>query len=141
MDNDNAMMMKLLLQDEANVAAGQEQHIMVLTTLLHYGELLNIVPRRGGSGVRKEPNKDHHRQASALFLDFDYFVDTATSSPKEFWHHFRMSKELFMWIVFGIIEYDDYFMCKKDSTKLWGFSSVHRCPTVHCQWSSSRYII
>jgi hypothetical protein len=29
-----------------------------------------------------------------------------------------------MRIVFGVREYDDYFMCKKDYTRLWGFSSV-----------------
>jgi hypothetical protein len=31
-----------------------------------------------------------------------------------------MNKELFMKIVFSVLEYDDYFMCKKNYTGLWG---------------------
>jgi hypothetical protein len=38
-----------------------------------------------------------------------------------------MNKDLFMRIVFGVREYVDYFMCKKDYIGLWGFSSVHKC--------------
>jgi hypothetical protein len=33
-----------------------------------------------------------------------------------------MIKELFMKFVFGVREYDTYFMCKKDCTVLWRFS-------------------
>ena len=57
-------------------------------------------------------------------LDTDYFADAATHMPKDFRRRFRMNKELFMKIVFGVREYDDYFMCKKDCTGLWDFSSV-----------------
>jgi hypothetical protein len=35
-----------------------------------------------------------------------------------------MNKDLFMKIVFGVREYGDYFMCNKDCTDLWGFSSI-----------------
>jgi hypothetical protein len=38
-----------------------------------------------------------------------------------------------MKIVFGIREYDDYFMCKQDCTNLWGFTSIHKCTlAMHC---------
>jgi hypothetical protein len=32
-----------------------------------------------------------------------------------------------MCIVFGIKEYDDYFMYKKDCTRLWEVSSIQKC--------------
>jgi hypothetical protein len=68
-------------------------------------------------------------------LDSDYFADDAANTPKEFWCHFQTNKELLK-IVFGVQEYDDYFMCKKDCTSflkkkdcigLWGFSLVQKC--------------
>jgi hypothetical protein len=38
-----------------------------------------------------------------------------------------MNKEMFMKIVFGMREYDDYYMCKPDCTRLYGFSSIQKC--------------
>jgi hypothetical protein len=58
--------------------------------------------------------------SGALLPDSDYFVDNTTNSSKEFRCCFTINKELFMQIVFGVGEYDDYFMCKKDCTRLWG---------------------
>jgi hypothetical protein len=34
---------------------------------------------------------------------------------------------MFMKFVFGVREYDDYFMCKTDCTGLYGFSSIQKC--------------
>jgi hypothetical protein len=87
----------------------------------------NAVPRQGGSVRGKAPNKDRSRNASALLLYSDYFADNAINTPKEFRRHFRMNKELFMKIVQGVREYDDYFKYKKDYTRKWGFTSVQKC--------------
>jgi hypothetical protein len=38
-----------------------------------------------------------------------------------------MNKELFIKIVQGLREYDNYFKYKKDCTKKWGFMSVQKC--------------
>jgi hypothetical protein len=38
-----------------------------------------------------------------------------------------MNNELFMKIVQGVREYDDYFKYKKDCTRKWGFTSVQKC--------------
>jgi hypothetical protein len=38
-----------------------------------------------------------------------------------------MKKEVFMQLAYGIREYDDYFMCKKDCTGMIGFSFVQKC--------------
>ena len=62
-----------------------------------------------------------------MLLDADYFNDDATHSPKEFRRRFRMNKELFLKIVHGVREYDNYFMAKQDCTGLWGFTSIQKC--------------
>ncbi|KAK1698194.1 hypothetical protein QYE76_014891 [Lolium multiflorum] len=62
-----------------------------------------------------------------MLFDADYFNDDATHSPKEFQRRFRMNKDLFMKIVYGAREYDDYFMAKQDCTVLWGFTSIQKC--------------
>jgi hypothetical protein len=117
------MMMEPLMQDEA-AAVDQEQRMMILTALLRYQEQLATIPCWVGLRVGKAKNKNHHRLAGALFLDSDYFADDAENTPKKFPCRFQMNKELFMKIVFGVREYDHYFMCKPDCTGLWGFSSV-----------------
>jgi hypothetical protein len=86
----------------------------------------NTVPRRGGSVPGKAPNKNRSRDAGALLLYSNYFADNAINTPKEFRWRFRMNKKLFMKIVQGVIEYDDYFKYKKVCTRKWGFTSVQK---------------
>jgi hypothetical protein len=38
-----------------------------------------------------------------------------------------MNKDLFMKIVQGVREYDDYFKYKKNCTEKWGFTLVQKC--------------
>ncbi|KAK1694446.1 hypothetical protein QYE76_011143 [Lolium multiflorum] len=91
------------------------------------------VPRCGGSKLGKRRNINWHCQAGEMVLDADYFNDDATHSPKEFRRRFRMKKDLFMKIVYGVREYDDYFMAKQDCTGLWGFTSIQKCTAaMHC---------
>jgi hypothetical protein len=90
MDDDNEMMMELLMQDEA--PANQEHRLMVLTA----------IPRQGGLRVGKAKNNNRHRLAGALLLDSDYFADEVANNPTEFGRRFRMNKELFMKIMFGV---------------------------------------
>jgi hypothetical protein len=60
-------------------------------------------------------------------LDLDYFVGDAANTPKEFRHRFQMNKKMFMKIVFSVREYNEYFICKPDCTRLYGFSSIQKC--------------
>jgi hypothetical protein len=76
----------------------------------------NVVPRRGGWVPGKAPNKNRQRDAGAVMLYSDYFADNAINTPNEFHLRFRMNKDLFMKIVQGVREYDDYFKYKKDCT-------------------------
>ncbi|XP_051190434.1 uncharacterized protein [Lolium perenne] len=85
------------------------------------------VPRRSDSKPGKRRNINRHHQAGAMLLDADYFNNDVTHSLKEFRRRFRMNKELFLKIVYGVLEYDDYFMAKQDCTGLWGFTSIQKC--------------
>jgi hypothetical protein len=60
----------------------------------------------------------------SMMLEADYFADNPTHTHEDFWRRFRMNKELFMRIVYGVREYDDYFKCKKDTTGLVRLFSV-----------------
>jgi hypothetical protein len=55
----------------------------------------------------------------------DYFVSDPINTPKDFHRRYRMN-ELFMMVVHGVREYDGYFMMKKDSTGMTGFSSIQK---------------
>jgi hypothetical protein len=101
-----------------------QQWMMVLAALLRYREQLLVVPRRGSSRVGKVKNKNRHQLAGAILLDSDYFADDAANTSKKFWRHFHMKKELFMKIVIGMREYNDYFQCKPNCTGQYGFSLV-----------------
>jgi hypothetical protein len=94
----------------------------VVLLQLRQQQMENNIPRRGGSVHGKAPNKDPSRNAGALLLYSDYFADNAINTPKEFRRRFRMKKDLFMKIVQGVREYDDYFKYKKNCTGKWGFT-------------------
>jgi hypothetical protein len=59
-------------------------------------------------------NKNRHSNAGAVLLHSHYFADDATNTTNELQRRFRMNKEMFMKIVQGVREYDDYFKYKKD---------------------------
>jgi hypothetical protein len=107
MHNDDKMMVVLFMHVEANATAERQQQLMMLANLLHLcRHLLSIsAPTRGGSRVGKAPNKDRHRQDGSLLLDSDYFADNTTHKSKDLRPRFRMNKNLFMKIIFGITEY------------------------------------
>jgi hypothetical protein len=56
-------------------------------------------------------------------LEDDWFRDNPTQRLKTFRHCFRMNEELFLKIVHGLRDYEDYFVCKRDCTGLLGFTS------------------
>jgi hypothetical protein len=63
-------------------------------------------------------------------LHVDYFANDSTYTPKYFWHRFRMNKELFMKLVYGAREYDEYFLMRKDCTGC-GVSHLFRNPLLY----------
>nr|XP_051201726.1 uncharacterized protein LOC127315263 [Lolium perenne] len=126
MDNDDEMMVQLFTK-EHNVEAIRRQHQqLILTSMLRVRRPFFVVPRCGGSKPGRR-NINRHRQAGTMLLDVDYFNDDATHSPKVFRRRFRMKKEFFLKIVYGVGEYDKYFIAKQDCTSLWGFTLIQKC--------------
>jgi hypothetical protein len=108
MDSDEEITMEVLQEDEAEAAAHLQRCNMGFGFLLQVRQQLNdVVPRRGSSRPGKAANKNRHRDAGAMLLH-------SSNTPKKFWRRFRMNKDLFMKIVQGVREYDDYFKYKKD---------------------------
>jgi hypothetical protein len=58
-------------------------------------------------------NKDIQQMQGVVMLETDYFADNSTYTVKDFRRRFGMNKELFMKIVIGVREYDDYLHSKK----------------------------
>jgi hypothetical protein len=69
-----------------------------------------MLPRRGGSSKKREANVDHDQEVSHADLYKDYF-DLINPLFKEmaFCRGYRISRELFLVILYGVREYDDYF--------------------------------
>ena len=132
MDSDDEVLMQLVIEEENASAVRRQQEQVILVTLLCLRQPILVVPRRSGSRPGKRRNKERHHQTGTMLLDSDYFADNATHTPKEFRRRFRMNKDMFMKIVFGVREYDDYFMCTKDCTGLWGFLSIQKCTAAIC---------
>jgi hypothetical protein len=124
MDSNNEMMMHQLVQEEEDVAADKEEKLLIMAALLRLCVRINAPPWRGSFRPRKKKNKDQQRMQGAVMLESDYFADNAIHTPLEFWHRFRMNKELFMKIVVGVWEYDGYFCCKKDCIGFPGFTFI-----------------
>jgi hypothetical protein len=114
MDNYDEMMVQLFMEEQNAEVVRRQHQQLIMTSMLRVRRPFFIVPRHGGSKPGKRRNINRHRQAGAMLLDADYFNDDATHSPKEFQHRFRMNKELFLKIVYGVREYDNYFMAKQD---------------------------
>lgn len=45
----------------------------------------------------------------------------------DFWRRYQINKELFMEILHGVREYDNYFVLKHDAVGMAGFSSIQKC--------------
>ncbi|KAK1602355.1 hypothetical protein QYE76_037440 [Lolium multiflorum] len=117
MDSDDEMMVQLFTEEQNSEAVRRQQQQLILTSMLRVRQPLFLVPRRDGSKPGKRRNINRHHQAGAMLLDADYFNDDATHSPKEFRRRFRMNMALFLKIVYGVREYDNYFMAKQDCTE------------------------
>jgi hypothetical protein len=57
----------------------------------------------------------------------DYFADDPLHGEVVFWRYFWMSQKLFLDIVYAVRRFENYFICKKDCTGMFGFSSLQKC--------------
>jgi hypothetical protein len=54
----------------------------------------------------------------------DYFADNPLHGEAVFRRRFRMSRKLFLKIVYALRDYDSYFRCKLDCIGMAGFSAL-----------------
>jgi hypothetical protein len=86
-------------------------------------------PRRDGSSKKLEGNVDRDREAGHVRLYKEYFDPIMPLyKAKAFHRRYRMSRELFLVILNGVRDYDDYFETKYDCTGKIGFTSYQKCP-------------
>jgi hypothetical protein len=60
-------------------------------------------------------------------LYVDYFADNPLHGEAVFRRRFRMSRKLFLKIVYARRDYESYFRCKLDCTGMAGFSALQKC--------------
>ena len=76
----------------------------------------------------REANVDREREAGHVRLYKDYFHQTnPVHKAKAFRRRYRMSREVFLRILNGVRDYDDYFQAKRDCTGKLGLSSYQKC--------------
>jgi hypothetical protein len=99
MDSDSGMMAELFMQEEANAIAKRQQQLFLLANLLRLHQHLLASARLvvAVRGLGRRPTRT------------DYFTNNATHTPKDFRRCFRMNKDMFMKVVFGVREYDIYY--------------------------------
>jgi hypothetical protein len=113
------------MEEEAVVAsADNEKLLMMLSCLRALYARDGAKPRRRGSASRRCKRKPRQRLEGYYILYADYFADDPLHIDMVFRHHFRMSRKLFLDIVYNVRSFDNSFICKKDCTDKVGFSSL-----------------
>jgi hypothetical protein len=128
MDSDDETMFAALMEKEAEIAvSNDEEHLMMLPCLMALYAHSDAKPRRGGSAPGRRKSKPRQRLEGYYILYADYFTDDPLHGEVVFWRHFRISRKLFLDIVYVVRCFDKYFICKKDCTGMIGFSSLQKC--------------
>jgi hypothetical protein len=128
MDSDDETMFAALMEEEAEIAfADDEEHLMMLSCLMALYARTDTKPRRGGSAPGRRKSKPKQRLEGYCILYADYFADDPLHDEVILRRHFRMKRKLFLDIVYVVRCFDNYFICKKDCTRMVGFSSLQKC--------------
>ena len=125
-DEEEEQMFVELMREEMAAAAQDEEHMLILGCLssMYAGVATG---RRGGSAPGRRKCKPRQRMEGYCMLYADYFADNPLHGESVFRRRFRMSRKLFLQIVYAIRHFDPYFRCKADCTGLVGFSSLQKC--------------
>jgi hypothetical protein len=126
-DFDDETMFAALMEEEAEtVVADDEEHLMMLSCLMAlYARDTKL--RRGGSAPGRRKSKPRQRLEGYCIRYADYFADDPLHGEVVFRRRFRMSRKLFLDIVYTVRCFNNYFICKKDCTGMVGFSSFQKC--------------
>jgi hypothetical protein len=121
-DDEDEQMFVSLLEEENAAAAKDEEHMMIMASLGTLYSERNLKPQCGGSTPGRRKAKARHRLDGHIMLYADYFVDEPLQPEVVFWRRFRVSRDLFLKIVYAVWDLDPYFRCKPDCTGMIGFS-------------------
>uniref|UniRef100_A0A0D3BVT6 DDE Tnp4 domain-containing protein n=1 Tax=Brassica oleracea var. oleracea TaxID=109376 RepID=A0A0D3BVT6_BRAOL len=81
---------------------------------------------------RKHAYIERNREAGHNRLSNDYFTENPTYEAHFFRRRFRMNKELFMRIVYGLSQNVPFFQQKRDATGRLGLSPLQKCTAAIC---------
>jgi hypothetical protein len=126
MDSEYETMFAALMEEEAEIAAADEEHLMMLSCLMAFYARNDAKPQQGGSVPGHCKSKPRQRLEGYCILYADYF-DVPLHDEVVFRRRFRMSRKLFLNIVYVVRSFDNNFICKKDYTGMVGFSSLQKC--------------
>jgi hypothetical protein len=70
-------------------------------------------------------DKERHMEHERMFAE--YFADFPVYGAEHFKRRYRMQRSLFLMIMDRICGCNDYFVQKRDTCGLWGFSSIQKC--------------
>jgi hypothetical protein len=125
-DDEEEQMFTEMFEEEMAAAAQDEEHMLILACMSGlYAEA--AIGRRGGSAPGHKKCKPRQRMKGYCILYADYFADNPLHGETVFRHRFRMSRKLFLKIIYALRDYDPYFRCKLDCTGMAGFSALQKC--------------
>jgi hypothetical protein len=121
-DDKEEQMFAEMFEEEMASAAQDEEHMLILACLSGlYTEA--ATGRRGGSAPGRKKRKPRQRMEGYCIL----YADNPLHGEAIFRRRFRMSRKLFLKIVYALRDYDSYFRCKLDCTGMAGFSALQKC--------------
>jgi hypothetical protein len=125
-DEEEEQMFAEIFEKEMAAAAQDEEHMLILACLSGlYAE--TAIGRRGGSAPGRRKCKPRQRMEGYCILYANYFADNPLHGEAFFRRRFRMSRKLFLKIVYALRDYDSYFRCKLDCTGMAEFSALQIC--------------
>jgi hypothetical protein len=128
MDSDDETIFVALMEEEAEIAVtDDDEHLMMLSCLMVLYACTDAKPHHGGSVPGRHKSKPRQRLEGYCILYADYFTDDPLHGGVVFWRYFRISRKLFLDIVYAVQHFDNYFICKNDYTSMGGFFSLQKC--------------
>jgi hypothetical protein len=100
-DDEEDQMFAEIIEEEMAAAAQDEEHMLILACLSDlYAEM--AIGHCGGSAPGRRKCKPRQRMEGYCILYADYFVDNPLHGEAVFRRRFRMSRKLFLKIVYAL---------------------------------------
>jgi hypothetical protein len=108
LDDEEEQMLAEIFEEEMAAAAQDEEHILILACLSGlYAE--TTIGRRSWSAPGRQKCMPRQRMEGYYILYADYFANNPLHGEAVFRRRFRMSRKLFLKIVYALRDYDSYF--------------------------------